>query len=266
MKFLFFYVKITSMNEIKLHNPTLRVINILNTIHEYENGLSFMELSKLTNIPKGTLYPIILTLVQEKILQNNNNNLSIGKKCFKIGSSYIHSLNFVDIVKPHMLQIVLACKEICQLGILDGKDVLYIEKTEPRQAIRLESYVGKTLIAYTTAIGKMILSDLNNVDVAKMYKDKFVKYTPKTVKNIDELLMQLDMIRKQGYAHEVGETNIDVECIAVPIYINNKVKSALSVSLPLFRSNSNKIEKIKYILNKHSKQISKELEILKFNL
>ncbi len=253
------------MNEIKLHNPTLRVINILNAVCSNKNGLSFIELSKQTNIPKGTLYPIITTLVQQNILQNNNSVLSIGQECFKIGSSYVHSLSFVDVIKPHMLQIVLDCKEICQLGILDGVDVLYVEKTEPRQAIRLESYTGKTLIAYATAIGKMLLSDLDEEKIRQMYKDEFFTYTPKTISNINALLGQLRRIKAQGYAHEIGEANMDIECIAFPILINKKIKTALSVSLPRFRSNAKKIQTIKNVLSKHTREISKELQILNLN-
>ncbi len=68
-----------------------------------------------------------------------------------------------------MKDIVFVCGEICQLGVLDGSDVLYIEKTEPKQAIKLESYVGKNLPAYATALGKCLLSGLNDDEIRKLY-------------------------------------------------------------------------------------------------
>jgi len=250
------------MNKIKLHNPTLRVLEIFEVVYSSEAGTTLAEISRQTGIAKGTLHPIVATLVHEGFLQSFDSRLTIGINCFKLGSSYIHSLDYVDILKPHMRDIVVVCDEICQLGILDHGDVLYVEKTEPNQAIRIESSAGKTIGAYATALGKCLLSGVENEEVIRLYPKEFIRYTIRTTPNLNMLLPQLEAVREKGYAHEIGETNIDIECLAVPIKMGGRVLASISVSLPIFRSTPEKIEQIVSVLKVHANAVEKELAVL----
>ncbi|TCS78699.1 IclR family transcriptional regulator [Pectinatus cerevisiiphilus] len=242
--------------------PTLRVLNIFEAIYNSKKGLTLTEISHNTGIAKGTLHPIITTLVKKEYLENTGTVISIGKSAFKLGYAYAHSLSYLYILKPHMREIVIACDEICQLGVLDGNDVLYIEKTEPKQAIRIESSAGKTIKAYATALGRCLLSDLSSKEIAALYPEGLSAYTANTVTDKNTLLKILSAVRQKGYAHEVGETNIDIECIAVPIKIKNKIYAAISVSLPIFRSNPEKIMHIINVLQFHQRAIETEISAL----
>ncbi|MDQ0204370.1 IclR family transcriptional regulator [Pectinatus haikarae] len=246
----------------KLHMPTLRVLEVFKAIYDNEKGLTLTEISRSTGIAKGTLHPIVATLLEKEYLESNGSFISIGRGAFKLGYSYAHSLSYLYILKPHMREIVTSCDEICQLGILDGEDVLYIEKTEPKQAIRIESSAGKTIAAYATALGKCLLSGLTEKNITILYPEKLFSYTANTVASRTGLLKTLQEVRKKGYAHEIGETNIDIECLAVPIKIENKIQAAISVSLPIFRSTPEKIEHIINVLRFHERAIETEISSL----
>ncbi len=103
-----------------------------------------------------------------------------------------------------MQEIVNRCDEICQLGILDGPDVLYIEKKEPDQAIRITSYVGKALAASATALGKVLLSGLSDEMIRELYTHGLTRYTEKTTVDIETLLEQVKIVKAKGYAHEMA--------------------------------------------------------------
>ena len=251
-----------AMDTNKLHMPTLRVLAVFEAIYNSEHGLTLTEISRCTGISKGTLHPIVATLLQEAYLESHGSDLLIGKNSFKLGYSYVHSLGYLDIIRPHMQEIVNACDEICQLGILDGADVLYVEKIEPKQAIRIESSAGKTIAAYATALGKCLLSGYSEVRVRELYSAPFVSYTNKTTPDLQTLLEQLRFVREHGYAHEQGETNIDVECLAVPIYSRKQVLASISVSLPIFRSTPEKIALILSVLQEHAKLLEKAIALL----
>lgn len=243
------------MDPDKLHNPTLRVLNILETAYKYEGGISFTDLSRQTGISKGTLHPIGMTLAAKDYLQCTDSLFTLGKSCFRLGYAYTRTLRCLDIVKAHMEEIVDACNEICQLGILEGTDVLYIAKMEPQQAICVNSSVGATLGAYATSLGKSLLSCYSDDEVRRICPATFIQYTPKTVKNIDELLAQLDTIRTQGYALENGEVNKDIECISVPVQVARQTM-AISVSLPIYRSTQEKQAEILALLQQHKHEIA----------
>ena len=246
----------------KLHMPTLRVLAVFEAIYHSETGLTLAEISRSTGIAKGTLHPIVTTLLQKEYLESSGSAIVIGRNAFKLGYSYVHSLSYLYIIKPHMREIVVACDEICQLGILDGGDVLYVEKTEPKQAIRIASSAGKTIGAYATALGKCLLSGLSDASVQSMYPEELPPYTERTTRNRDDLLAQLRTVRAQGYAHEIGETNMDVECLAVPIRIGEKVLASMSVSLPIFRSTPEKTAHILGVLRVHAKEIERAVGLL----
>ena len=74
-----------------------------------EEGLTFAELSRKTGILKGTLHPILMTLIETEYLQSSDSRVRIGKNCLKIGSAYANSLSYLKIIRPHMKEIVEAC-------------------------------------------------------------------------------------------------------------------------------------------------------------
>lgn len=140
-----------------------------------------------------------------------------------------------------MQQIVDKCDEICQLGVLDGRNVLYLAKVEPEQSIKLESNMGKSLPAYATSLGKCLLS---------------------TYDNMDDLLEEIEKVRREGIAYEWGESNEQVMCMAVPIKNREKTVLALSVSVPRYRAEDEKLKEIEKILKDSKHSIEKKVNIL----
>lgn len=248
------------------HNPTKRVVDILIYISKIQKGCNLTEISKALELPKSTISPILKTLLDTKLIEQNKENLkyTIGINSFKIGNMYLENINIIDIIKSHMRAVVKECNEICQLGMLDGADVVYIAKVDSAQPIKLSSSVGKTLPASCTALGKILLSSLNDDMLKELYKNGFESLTNKSITNIETLLKQINQIRKSNFASESGESNPQIECLAVPIFNKGQIFASMSVSIPLFRSNNKLFNKIKSILLKESERIS--LEISKFDI
>lgn len=244
-----------------LHKPTKRVVDILIYVAKIKNGCNLTEISRVLGLPKSTISPILKTLNELKLIQQNKDNLkyTIGINTFKVGNQFLSDLNIIDIIKFHMRTIVKECNEICQLGILDGTDVVYIAKVDSAQPIKLTSSVGKALPAHCTALGKILLSSYNNKELKDLYENGFESLTNKSITDIEILLKQVNNIRKTNFAYETGESNPQIECLAVPIFSKNKIFASMSVSIPLFRSNNKLFNKIKSILLRESKKISFEL-------
>ncbi|MFR2030066.1 MAG: IclR family transcriptional regulator [Collinsella sp.] len=114
-----------------------------------------------------------------------------------------------------MRKVVASCGETCQLGVLDHGRVLYISRVDSPQHIRLSSEIGKTLPAHCTAIGKAILSRWDEELVRSLLPVPFEKTTEHAVKHIDDLMRQLEEVRRCGFAYDHQRWQ-GVECIAVP--------------------------------------------------
>lgn len=139
--------------------------------------------------------------------------------------------NIVDI----MHTVVEGCGETCHLGVLSKGDVLYLAKVNSPQAIRMFSMTGRRLPAYSTAIGKALLRDLEPEQLRELYPDGLKALLPNTVTDFDALYGQLLEIRKQGFAYEQEESNENIRCIAVPLCTGGRVTAAMSVAIPTFR-------------------------------
>lgn len=232
------------------HKPTERVLDILELLASNPEGLSLTEISNLIQSPKSTIHPILQTMSKRKFiyLNKSTSKYTIGISSYCIGTSYSNEMNVLDFIKSQMQYIVDHSNEICQLGILDKSEVLYIAKVDSDNPIRLVSSVGKRLPAYCTALGKALLIDKNIEEIKGLYPDGLKPYTDNTITNFDVLYKEVVDCRKNNFAFEQSEINDYSSCIAVPLINNSRAIASLSVSIPTFRIDDKKIEVIKSLL------------------
>lgn len=244
-----------------LHNPTYRVISILETISNHQDGFTLSELTKITKIPLGTISPILKTLVDYRFLEldRSTNRYTIGIQSYFIGSSFSSKNSTLDLVRKEINSLSSECNETCQLGILKDGQVFYIIKVEGQSPIRIVSEVGRSLPAYTTALGKAILSKYSEEEIDKIYSEGLSPLTNKTITDIGILKSQLKDIQSSGFATENGESGEHTSCIAVPICQNNEVVAGLSVVFPNFREIEDKKDLIRKALLKYKNNIEKIL-------
>ncbi len=234
------------------HKPTERVLNILNLLSVNTDGLTLTEISKVISVPKSTLYPILQTMTDMNYIQLGKDSFryKLGISTFCVGSSYSQDEYMLEFVKSIMKSIVTEIKEICQMGVLEGNNVLYVLKEEPEVGldIRIISRVGKRLPAYCTALGKALLSNYDIEEVKKLYPEGLFPYTEHTITDFDILNNHLSIIRKEHIAKEYEETTKGLCCYAVPLESNGNIIAALSVSIPKFRATKEKLDSVTELL------------------
>lgn len=242
-----------------MHNPTVRVMKILKLIGS-KKDLTLTDISEKLDFSKSTIQPILKTLLDLGYIVQDSGNRTyrIGIETFKISQNYLKDNTSLEMVKSHMKQIVSECNEVCQMGIFDNgnnRKITYIAKEEPTQSIVLISNIGVSLPSHATALGKCLLSSFPNDYILNMYKDGMEKVTEDTVNDVNKLIEQLEHVRENNYIIEVGEITEGILCVGVPLVQDQKVISALSVSMPIYRSSEEKIEFLKKLLLKHKKDI-----------
>lgn len=232
------------------HRPTARVLSILEILATNPQGLTLTEISNLILAPKSSILPFIHTMADRKFIffDNYSRKYKIGINSFCVGSTYTNNTSTIEFIKSEMKTVVNKSNEICQLGILDKGEVLYIAKVDSNNPIQIISYVGKRLPAYCTALGKAMLSKYSLDEIKKLYPEGLKKFTKNTTIDFEVLYNQISEIKKTHIAKEFGEINEESFCIAVPLCKDNSIISALSVSIPFFRLTEEKIETIKKLL------------------
>lgn len=241
------------------HRSTTRVIDILEYLSSSNTKHTLTDLASVLNAPKSSLFPIVHTLEMRKYIQLDKftGQYSIGINAYLLGNGYSAEHTDLDLIRVIMKNTVNVCQETCQLGVLEGTDVLYLVKVDSSQPIRLISKVGTRLPANATAIGKSILSDYDDNEVRRLFSGELQRLTDNTIIDIEEFLRQLEIVRQVGIAEEQEETAEQLCCFAVPLQRRNQVVAGLSVSVPLFRCTSEKKQCVKKELLRAKNEIER---------
>ncbi|MGD1822224.1 MAG: IclR family transcriptional regulator domain-containing protein [Pleomorphochaeta sp.] len=226
-------------------NAVNRTILILETLSKIKK-INLEQLAKKTELPKPTLIRFLNSLITLGYVYRDENDLySLTLKMFSVGSNSLSHINLIDIATPFIDEICNHFKETVHMGIMDGDRAVYILKRESSYTIRMYSRVGKRIPLYCTAIGKNLLCD-EDKDFLNKYLSttEFKPYTKHTL-NKNQLVEQLELIKKRGWASDEQEHEEGITCIGSSIRdYSGKVVAALSVSWPLFRFEKDKKDEI----------------------
>lgn len=229
------------------HGPTLRVINILELLSGFPGGLSLSEIAHKTNASKSTILPVLRTLAERRfiVLSDKTRRYTIGLAAYCAGAVFDVEKTALRFIKKEMAWVVEKSGEICQVGVLDNGEALYVAKADSKEPIQIASFIGKRLPAYSTALGKALLSAKPVAEVRALYPNGLTAHTAHTITDFDVLEKELLCVRQTGLAHEKGEMTDQIECFAVPLFAQNTpfVKTpfaAMSICAPFFRVTEDK--------------------------
>jgi IclR family KDG regulon transcriptional repressor len=151
--------------------------------------------------------------------------------------------------------------ETVYLGVLDQGQVLYLDKIDSPHSIGMRSRLGVRAPAYCTAMGKVLLTGLEKVELEDyLAGTKLAPCTANTITDPEALKMHLDQIRQLGYGVDEVEHEDGVKCIAAPIRdASGRMAGAISVSAPSFRLSLEKEEVVIKAVMASARQLSGQL-------
>ena len=245
-------------------NRTLsRGLEMLELLSEHPDGMELHQIAKAMQMPKSSAFNLLHTLLSYKYVRKPDNSprYQLGLRLFEVGSAAVNHVDVTSVIRQYMADISRSCNETMHCGILSGLDVLYIDKMESTQSIRMSSHVGVRMPLHATAMGKAFLACLTNDEVLSLYDGmELVALTPNTITHLSALLKQLEIIRQTGYATENQESNQNVSCIGVAIKgKDDRPAYALSISAPSFRMGENELAGYGQMLLRAQRKIQRVL-------
>jgi DNA-binding IclR family transcriptional regulator len=239
-----------------------RAIKIINCFSERTPELKLTEIADMLDLNKSTIHGIINTLKDGGLIDQNEENQKyrLGLNLVHYAAQVLKSLDIRRVAEPVIRQLCDEVNETVHLGVLDGKEIVYIDKMESNQSIRIFTSIGTRYHAYCTAIGKSILSDYSNEAIERLLPDVLPQYTKTTKTSKAAILAEIDEVRHTGYALDLEENVEGLKCVGAPIYNHEgHVKYSISVSGPIQRMTDEKtamiIERVKIAAQEISKKI-----------
>jgi len=196
------------------------------------------EIARNTGLSKATAFKLLETLQQIQYVEKKGEqaHYGLGLGLAKLAHSSLSDMDLVSVARSYLEDLNQQTGETIHLGIADGTSVVYVMKLESRQAIRMYSRVGISAPMYCTGIGKALLSTFDD-DALDRYLTavELRRFTGQTITTREELLAEIGRIRHNGYSIDNSEHEEDVRCIALPLYRNNRLYGAMSISAPSYR-------------------------------
>lgn len=209
----------------KTESIALRAFSILEYIVEDEEPVSLDEVARECNLPKPTAFRILDMLREAGLLQRDPE----GKRY--VAGTRLTAFAF-DVLQHSMRQaechyilrqLVKEIGETCNITILDGNEVLYLDRVETNAPLRLALGPGTRVPLHCTAAGKLFLSRMSPKQMRRLLGDgPYARYTDNTITDPDALNDALDVIRKTGIGTHDSECFDDSVAMAVPIGGHNK--------------------------------------------
>jgi DNA-binding IclR family transcriptional regulator len=122
--------------------------------------------------------------------------------------------------------------------VLDRDELVYIDKVDVNHqpgALKCSSFIGLRTDVYSTASGKMLLSHIERGSLEELLNNLNMQpLTEYTLTKKSELREELTRTKERGYALDLQEHVIGLQCIAVPILnMHSQCIAAISVSGPI---------------------------------
>ena len=242
----------------------IKALNILEYLGTLEHGAALTEISKKLAIGKSTVHRLLATLIDHNFVSVDprSSNYLLGFKILQLSGQLSRQSILIRYAEPIISRLVRDTNETCNLGVLDGDEVLYLLLKESDNPLRMSGQVGKRLPAHCTALGKVILSGLSKQEFAAIYDTRANLETPTshTIATVAELEKHLEKVRQTGLAFDNEELYQGVVCLASPVRGHKgKIVAGMSISFPKNRIDPEKLEESKSLLSTAANDLSREL-------
>jgi DNA-binding IclR family transcriptional regulator len=209
-----------------------RVLAILDLLAE-SGPLTFADVCSTLGVPRSSAHAILQTMEAHGYATRAAGRYALGPRVWEVAQRW-GAPDLRTAMRPSMLELARRTQETVQAAQLDGTDAFYLEVCESLHHVKLSSRPGARLPAHASGVGKVLLAHLDPTEAERrLSRMPLEAFTPKTLTDLEELLIELERIRRRGYSIDDEEFAIGLHCVAMPVRAaSGEVVAALSVAMP----------------------------------
>ena len=228
------------------------------------DDLGVSEIAAQTGLVPSTAHRLLSTLVARGYASQSptTGRYMLGYKLLELTSGVQDRLGRLrTAARPHLEAIQSETGETTNLVVLEGRDVVYVDKVDGTRSVRLFLEVGRAIPAHTSGAGKAILAWRSPEDVAALLGTSPLQAsTSHTITTLDALEQDLKRIRRRGFATDNEEHEEGVGCVGTPVFDHRGVSiAAMSVSGPTSRILNAETADLGALLREHAEAVSVKL-------
>lgn len=240
-------------DQIKGTQSFSRSIDVLQIISNQTKPTIFSNILDQSNLTRPTLYRILSSLEEEGLIhKTDNKEYKLGIRLISLAYKALADIDIRRIANKPLKQLRDETGETVHLAIRNKNMMVYVDKFESKEIVRMTSFIGTTIPFYSSSVGKAYLASIREKQLDEIMKQiNFIKKTNKTKINIDKLYKDIELTKKNGYSFDDEENEDGIVCFGASIKDATSMPIAsVSVSIPTFRLNKDKTTYWKPLLSK----------------
>lgn len=220
-----------SFQDAPTRSVTSKVVAILRAFGPSTTEMSLTELARRSGLPVSTAYRLAGELVELGVLEpGDHRGYRIGLRLWETGSLAVRGLTLRDVAVPFMQDLYEATHENVHLAVLEGDEVLYMEKITGRRSVPIRSHEARRLPLHATGVGKVLLAHAPDELLQSVVDRGLPRFTPHTIVMPGQLSRALAEIRRTGISYSYEELTIGTVSVASPVRdADDAVVAALSI-------------------------------------
>jgi len=212
---------------------TLRAFALLEAVAAAERPVSLAEAMQTVALPKPTVYRLFAQLEKAGLLarEPGTRRYTVGGRLARLGRNVmLHST--VRAARHAVLQrLVESVGETCNLTMLEGAEVVYLDRVESAWPLRISLSPGSHVPLHCSASGKLLLALMPKAKRERVIASlAFAAHTPSTITEQGLFETALAEVRAQRFATDDEEYLAGLVCVAVPV-VDAKGRSSAAVAV-----------------------------------
>lgn len=237
-----------------------RTLDILEMVARTSKGGTLTEIGQTLDIPLSSLHALMGTMVDKGYLtRHDSGRYCLGRKIGGLVAAYFAQMGLLSLAAPYMDQLAQRSGETVSLSILQGDEIVFVDKRAGAGFVQVVNPVGTRLPAHATGSGKVMLAYLSENELGVLYPHEDLRAcTPSTISTRKDLFQALEWVREHGYAYDEGESDEQVWAVAACIRDGQGTPvGALSMVAPAFRVGEEHLDEWRHWVTEAAEQVSR---------
>ncbi|MCY3878177.1 MAG: IclR family transcriptional regulator [Rhodobacteraceae bacterium] len=196
-------------------------------------GLPLSEIASRLKLNKSSLHVTLSALRFRNFVEQTPTTgfYRLGSALGQLSLSYLNSLDIRATLRPAVQLLAEQLNEVCHISVLDGHEILYIDKIDSNRAIQPGTRIGMRLPALTTAMGRaMIAQEFTTYHAFRTrFENALIPRTPNAPRDLDEEWKRICDTRERGYGIDNQENVEGLVAVAIAVLSGDRAAAAVSV-------------------------------------
>ena len=175
----------------------------------------------------------------------------------KIGSDF---RNFADLTRPILSDLVQETGETIAFLVYDDacKKAEFLDVIQGWRPIQYKLQINVEVPLYAGAAGKAVLAFCEEELVDSI---ELIQITEATITSREVLKKELKVIHERGWATGEGERVLGAFGLAVPYFVDGKVRGSISATIPQYRKDERDLPLLQELMREATKKIERLLSL-----